>query len=42
MYAIACRLDVLALVLVGCNYGGGRSCREREKGACYGGYTCCR
>ena len=33
MYAITCRFDVLAPVLIDCNYGGVRNRREREKGA---------
>lgn len=42
MYAITRRLDVLAPVLIDCDYSGGRNCREQEKGTCYGNYTCCR
>ncbi len=42
MYAITRRLDVLAPVLVDCEYSGGRDCREREKGSYYGDYTCYR
>ena len=33
MYAITRRLDVLAPVLIDCNYSGGGNSREREKGA---------
>lgn len=36
MYAITRRLDVLAPVLVDCDYSGGRNRRERERGSCYG------
>lgn len=39
MYAITRRLDVLAPVLVDCEYGGGRNRREREEGTYYGNYT---
>lgn len=39
MYLITRRLDVLAPVLVDCNYSGGRNRREREKGAWYGDCT---
>lgn len=42
MYAITRRLDMLAPVLVDCEYGGGRNRREREKGTYYGNYTCYR
>lgn len=33
MYAITRRLDVLAPVLIGCEYSGGGNRREHEKGA---------
>lgn len=36
MYAITRRFDVLSLVLIDCDYRGGRDLREREKGAYYG------
>ena len=42
MYAITRRLDVLAPVLVDCKHGRERNCREQEKGAYYGDYTCYR
>ena len=42
MYAISRRLDVLAPVLVDCNYSDGGNRREREKGTYYGDYTCYR
>lgn len=32
MQAITRRLDVLAPVLIDCNYSGGGDCREQEKG----------
>ena len=36
MYAITCRLDVLAPVLVDCNCSDGMNCRGLEKGTYYG------
>lgn len=39
MYAITRRLDVLAPVLVDCDYGGGKNRREWEKGTNYGNYA---
>lgn len=42
MYAITRRLDVLAPVLIDCDYSGGRNSREQEKGAQYGDCTCYR
>lgn len=42
MYAITRRFGVLAPVLIDCKYSGGRNRREREKGTCYGDYTCYR
>ena len=39
MYAITRRLDVLAPVLIDCDYSGGEDRREREKGTYYGDYA---
>lgn len=41
MYAITRRLDVLFPVLVDCDYSGGGSRREREKGSYYGYNSYC-
>lgn len=42
MYAITRRLDVLAPVLIDCDYSGGRrSRREREKGTYHGNNPHC-
>nr|DAF99403.1 MAG TPA: hypothetical protein [Siphoviridae sp. ctjKY6] len=42
MYAITRRLDVLSSVRIDCDYSGGGSRSEREKGTYYGYNSYCR